>query len=194
MITPYSFGLDYNGNNRNVINKYKDWVNAEIRADLQKNRSECVNIFINLSGDFNKASAIRSHNAFLGKEVYIVGHRRYDIRGTVGTNHYETIYHADDLREVVDKLHAEGYTIFAVDNIEKYNPECIFDVQFPIKSAFLYGEEGDGLSKRSIQMCDRMIYIQQYGSVRSLNVASAASIVMYEYTRQYNQRNSYEKM
>ena len=83
MITPYSFGMDYNGDNRNVINKYKDWVNAEIRADLQKNRSQCVNIFINLSGDFNKASAIRSHNAFLGKEVYIVGRRRYDIRGAV---------------------------------------------------------------------------------------------------------------
>jgi len=186
MITPYSFGLDYNGDNRNVVSKYKEWVNAEIRADLQKNRSECINIFINLSGDFNKASAIRSHNAFLGKEVYIVGRRRYDTRGTVGTYHYENVYHADDLREVVDKLHREGYIIFAVDNIEKYNPENIFDVEFPIKSAFLYGEEGDGLSKRSIQMCDRMIYIQQYGSVRSLNVASAASIIMYEYTRQYN--------
>jgi len=42
MITSYSFGQDYNGNNRNVADKYKEWVNAEIRADLQKNRSECV--------------------------------------------------------------------------------------------------------------------------------------------------------
>ena len=186
MITPYSFGQDYNGTNRNVANKYKNWINEEIRADLQKHRSECVNIFINLSGDFNKASAIRSHNAFLGKEVYIVGRRRYDVRGAVGTNHYETIYHADNLQEVIDKLHIEGYTVFAVDNIEQYNPINIFDVQFPAKSAFVYGEEGDGLSEENIQLCDKMIYIQQYGSVRSLNVASAASIIMYEYTKQYN--------
>jgi len=190
MITKYSYGEHCQDlAKRNVLDKYKTWLDEEIRADLELNRSPMVNIFVNLQGEYNKASAIRSHNAFLGKEVYIVGRRRYDVRGAVGTNHYETIYHADDLREVVDKLHGEGYTIFAVDNIEKYNPENIFDVQFPIKSAFLYGEEGDGLSKRSIQMCDRMIYIQQYGSVRSLNVASAASIIMYEYTKQYNKRN-----
>ena len=186
MITSYSFGQDYNGTNRNVADKYKHQLNDEIRADLQKNRSQCVNIFINLSGDFNKGSAIRSHNAFLGKEVYIVGRRKYDVRGTVGTFHFENVFHADNLREVIDKLHSEGYTIFAVDNIEKFNPENIMDVELPIKSAFVYGEEGDGLSEEHIQMCDRMVYIRQYGSVRSLNVASAATVIMYEYTKQYN--------
>lgn len=187
MITRYSFGKNFNGDNRNIAERYKQWTNDEIRADLQKNRSECVNIFMNVSGDFNKASAIRSHNAFLGKEVYIVGRRRYDHRGTVGTYHYETVYHADELREVIDILHAEGYTVFAVDNVIDYNPISIFDIQFPVKSAFVYGEEGDGLSLEHIEMCDKMVYIQQYGSVRSLNVASAASIIMYEYTKQYNQ-------
>ena len=187
MITQYSFGQDYNGANRNVLEKYKAWANAEIRADLQENRSDMVNIFINLEGDYNKACGIRSHNAFLGREVFIVGRRRFNRNGCVGTNHYETIYHADTLAEVIALLHMEGYTVFAVDNVFDFKPENIFDVKFSIKSAFVYGEEGQGLSVEDMELCDRMIYIQQYGSVRSLNVASAASIIMYEYTKQYNE-------
>lgn len=187
MITPYSFGEDCKEpQKRNVINRYKEWTDSEIRADLALGRSEMVSIFINFQGDYNKACGIRSHNAFLGKEVYIVGRRRYDHRGTVGTYHYETVYHADSLQEVTDKLRQEGYTIFAIDNIEKYNPKNLFDIQFPKKSAFVFGEEGEGLSRKQIECCDEMIYIQQYGSVRSLNVASAASVIMYEYTKQYN--------
>ena len=188
MITQYSFGMDYQGSNRNVKDIYKNWANEEIRADLQGNRSEMVHVFQNLQQDFNKASAIRSHNAFLGKEIYIVGRKRFNKMGCVGTNHYETAFYAETLKEVIDKLHNEGYTVFAVDNIIDYHPENLFDVQFPIKSAFVYGEENAGLSLDDIELCDRMIYIQQYGSVRSLNVASAASIIMYEYTKQYNER------
>lgn len=188
MITQYSFGMDYQGSNRNVKEIYKNWANEEIRADLQENRSEMIHVFQNVQQDFNKASAIRSHNAFLGKEIYIVGRKRFNKMGCVGTNHYETAFYAETLKEVIDKLHNEGYTVFAVDNIIDYHPENLFDVQFPIKSAFVYGEENAGLSLDDIELCDRMIYIQQYGSVRSLNVASAASIIMYEYTKQYNER------
>lgn len=188
MITQYSFGEEcIEPLKRNVIDKYKKWTDEEIRADLVSNRSEMVSIFCNFQGDYNKACGIRSNNAFLGKEVYIVGRRKYDHRGTVGTYHYETVYYADTLKEVTDKLRQEGYTVFAVDNIEKYNPVNLFEIEFPKKSAFVFGEENSGLSKRQIECCDRMIYIQQYGSVRSLNVASAASIIMYEYTKQYNQ-------
>jgi len=35
-----------------------------------------------------------------------------------------------------------------------------------------------------VAQCDHCVYIPQFGSVRSINVAQAASVVMSEYSRQ----------
>lgn len=187
-ITPYPHNDTENGQARNVSDAYKSMQTAEIRADLVTKRSPMVSIFMNLTNDFNKATGIRANNVFLGREVYMVGKRKYDIRGTVGSRHYETVYHAETLDEVVEKLHAEGYTVYAVDNIEKHNPKNLWDVEFPEKSAFVYGEENLGLSDEMIEMCDDMVFIASEGAVRSLNVATAASVIMSEYTRQNRAR------
>lgn len=186
MIEKYSWGTDQiNSRKANVIDFYKDWRTKDIRADLQENRNNCIMIFQNISYNINIGCAIRSNNAFLGKEVYIVGRRRYDKRSTAGTAHYEHIYHADTLEEVIDYVRSLGYSVFAVDNISSYNPDNILDVRFPQLSAFVFGEEGPGLSDGDIALCDSMVYIGTYGSVRSLNVAVAAGIVQYEYSRQW---------
>ena len=140
LITQYSFGQNLAAaKSNNVIDIYKQWTAAEVRADLQKNRTDLVTITLNLTHDFNKSAAIRSNNAFLGKEVYIVGRRKYDPRGAVGCKKYERVFHADTLQEVVDKLHAEGYTIYAVDNQMEYSPVNLWDEDFPRKSAFVFG-------------------------------------------------------
>lgn len=186
MIEQYSFGLEGPANaNNNVIDIYKKWTAEEVRADLQSKRNEMVTVLQNITHDFNKSSVIRSNNAFLGKEVYIVGRKRYDKRGGVGQHHYESVFHADNFIEVFDKLKNNGYTIIAVDNIPEYNPKSYIDLVFPPKTAFVFGEENSGLDKEVIDMCDDMVYVRQYGSVRSLNVACAASVLMAEYSRRY---------
>lgn len=186
MITKYSYGQNkIISGNENVIDYYKGQLAEEVRADLQPRRTDCVMILQHINYNINIGTVIRSNNAFLGKEVYVVGRRRLDRRGSCGTLHYENVYHCDDLEEVIEYLHSLGYTIYAVDNIMEYNPENIADIRFPKKSAFLFGEEGPGLSKREIELCDKMVYIQMFGSVRSLNVACAATVVEYEYSRQW---------
>lgn len=169
----------------NVADYYKKWTLDEVRADLDSKRSDVVNIFMNLTSDFNKASGIRANNAFCGKEVYIVGRRKFNRVGAVGTYQYEHVYSADTLEEVIEKLHEDNYTVYAVDNILEYNPKNIWDVKFPKKSAFVYGEEMLGLSEESIKMCDDMVYINQTGAVRSLNVACSSAVILSEYSRQH---------
>lgn len=175
---------------RNIIDYFKGYSEEEIRANLDSRRTPLVNICMNLSGDFNKAAVIRANNAFLGSKVYMVGRRRYDIRGTVGTRHYEHVEHSEELAPVVEGLIADGYLVCAIDNIESYSPVNLFELELPEKVAFLYGEEGLGLSAESIALCNGpMIAIRQYGSVRSLNVGQAAAVLMAEYSRQHSQRS-----
>lgn len=186
MITQYSYGLNVKASeNNNVIDIYKKWNAEEVRADLQPRRTQLVNIVCQSRSDLNTSCVIRSSNAFLAKETYVVGRRKIDARGGVGMNHYERVFHADTLKEVIDKLHKDGYTVFAVDNIMEYGPENLWDAEIPEKSAFVYGNESHGLSQEDIEKTDRMIYIQQDGAVRSLNIACAASCVMAEYSRRY---------
>lgn len=186
MITQYSFGLNTHASkNNNVKDIWKTWSCEEIRADLQPNRSAMINICQNLTSDFNKGTIIRSHNAFLGKSVYMIGKRKYDKRGAVGTYHLETVYHADTFEEVFTLLKSQGYLILAVDNIEKYNPIALNKIRLPYSTAFVYGEENAGLDEKTIKMCDAMVYIKNIGSVRSMNVGCAASCCMYEYSKQW---------
>lgn len=184
-IRPYPVALENeNSANANVADMYKSWTLNEIRADLDKKRTPLVSVFMNLTHEFNKASGIRASNAYLGDHVYLVGRRKYNRKGTVGTHQYEHVSSADTLAEVVELLHEKGYTVFAVDNIDSYNPKNIWDVELPEKSAFVYGEEMRGLQPEEIELCDDMIFCQMYGSVRSLNVAQCSAVVMNEYSKQ----------
>jgi len=48
---------------------------------------------------------------------------------------------------------------------------------------FAFGEENSGLTPEMLAVCDALVYIKQFGSVRSLNVGTASGIIMYEYCR-----------
>lgn len=40
-------------------------------------------------------------------------------------------------------------------------------------------------SEDVVALCDMVVYIPQYGSVRSINVAQAAAVMMSEYNRRH---------
>jgi tRNA G18 (ribose-2'-O)-methylase SpoU len=169
----------------NIDDKFFNMTTEQIKNALKVGRSPMVNICMNLTSDFNKSSVIRSNNAFLGREVIIVGKKRFDRRGTVGAHHYETVKHSLELAPVAEALKSEGYTIYAVDNTPEFHPQSIYDSEISEKAAFVYGEEQRGLSADEVALCDESIYIPQYGSVRSINVAQAAAVTMSEYNRRH---------
>ena len=58
------------------------------------------------------------------------------------------------------------------------------EISYDEKTAFLVGNEGNGLSARAIASADEKTIIPMEGHVESLNAAVAASILMFEATRQ----------
>ena len=175
---------------------YKGKSDDEIRSDLDQHRGEMISIMQNLSHDFNKASAVRNSNAFGMRKLIFLnpenpaipeGIKKWDRRGSLGTQNYEHIEHrrVTDYQAVFDQLHADGYTIYAVDNTPGYQPQSLYNVTFPAKSAFLFGEERLGLADDLIAAADAMIYIPQYGSVRSINVSVAHGIIAAFYASQH---------
>ncbi|AIM63716.1 TrmH_1 protein [Weissella ceti] len=148
--------IDY----RNLGDDFKGLSNEDIMQALDQRRGEMITVLQNISHDFNKATAVRNHNAFSGKEIVFLnpdnpmdteneeGAKRWNKKGAVGAQHYEHIKHAriKDYEKLFSDWRADGYTIYAVDNTPGYELTSIFDVQLPAKSVFLFGEEQIGLA------------------------------------------------
>lgn len=166
----------------NVIDHYAYWNTEAIKADLDKNRHDFSILCTNLGNDFNIATVIRNSNAFLGKEVIIWGKKQYDRRGTVGTHNYEHFkyFKEEQYEELMN--HIKDYHIVAVDNID--GAQDVSSYKWPQDKHVLmcFGQEQIGLPKQVLTLAHDLVYIKQFGSVRSLNVGTAAGIMMYDYT------------
>ena len=170
---------------RNIVDYYAYWENEAIRADLDKKRFNYSILCVNLQHDLNLSNIIRSSNAFLAKEVIIYGRKKYDRRGAVGTYnymHFKHVREADGLPEVFDKYD----NVIGVDNVD--DAVAIGDYNWNTEEDTLicFGQESNGLPEEILDKCNDIVYIRQYGSVRSLNVASAASVIMNDYCMSAN--------
>ena len=166
---------------RNIIDPYKYWTTEAILADLDEKRHNFSVLCCNIQGDFNLSTIVRNSNAFLAKQVIIYGKKKWDRRGAVGTQNYTNFKHvceADDsqLDELLKDCHVIG-----IDNVENAKPINKFDWNIDKHIVMCFGEENSGLPKEILDICDDIVYIEQYGSVRSLNVGCASSIAMFDF-------------
>lgn len=171
----------------NVCDKYREdifneWTIDLVKKDLKKNSFPFSVLMENFIGDFTIGSVLRSCNALGGNEMYYYGRKEYDKRGAVGTYHYTCMNHLNSFRDVVELK--KKYVFVALENnMEKSN--SIYDYVWDDNSLIVIGEEGKGISKEMLEICDKFIFIPQYGSVRSMNAAVASSIAMNDYVQKF---------
>ncbi|PWG63315.1 TrmH family RNA methyltransferase [Bifidobacterium callitrichidarum] len=56
---------------------------------------------------------------------------------------------------------------------------------FPKRCLLLFGAEGPGLSRKALDLADDVVYISQFGSVRSINAGAAAAVAMHAWIAQH---------
>lgn len=166
---------------RNVTDRFKGMNEEVIRSILKSESSEMILCLSNLIRDINHGSAIRSANSFNINKVVMTGRRNYDRRGTTGTHKYMEIEYIEDTLEAFSKYRSLGYTIVAAEYDETRMQYNLRDFDWPEKSLLIVGEEGRGLESEILDAVDYIVYAPMYGSVRSLNLASAATIFLYDY-------------
>jgi len=161
---------------RNIIDYYHYWDTEAIKADLDEKRHNFSILISNKLNDFNIGSVIRNANAFLAKEVIIYGRKKFDRRGTVGTHLYENLKHV----KFIEDLDLGDSVVVGIDNLEQAVP--IENFEWPSKHVVMaFGQEQIGLPEEVLSLCSDIVYIKQYGSVRSLNVGCASAIAMYSH-------------
>lgn len=173
----YDLELIKNGDKRNVVDRYRNWTVEAIKDDLQSKSHDLEIAIENLQHDFNIGSIVRTANAFNVKKVHIIGRRHWNRRGAMVTDRYlDVVSHptvADFFASVKDK------TIIAIDNTEGSVP--ISEAKLPKDTVFIFGGEGPGISEELLKTAEKTLYIEQFGSTRSVNVGVAAGIAMYKW-------------
>ncbi len=176
--------------NWNVADKYKydrltKWTTELVKKDIKQKAFPCAVLMENFLGDFNIGTVIRNSNAFNVNEVYYLGMKRYDKRGTVGTHHYTDIVHLKDRNEL-EQLR-EKYVLVGLENsVEAAVPMDNFE--WPDNALIVIGEEGVGITPETLNICQKFVYIPQYGSVRSLNAGVASGIAINDYVTKYTRK------
>ena len=171
------------GDRRNVVDRYRYWTVEAIVADLDCRRHDFHVAIENWQHDFNIGTIVRTANAFLAREVHIVGNRRWNRRGAMVTDRYQHLKHHASVPDLAAYLHERDVRLLGIDNLP--GSAHLETMTIPRKVCFLFGQEGPGLSAGARDVCDGTFSIAQFGSTRSINASAAAAIAMHSWIRTY---------
>jgi tRNA G18 (ribose-2'-O)-methylase SpoU len=171
------------GDTRNVVDRYRNWTVEAIVADLDERRHPFHVAIENFEHDMNIGSVVRSANAFLAKEVHIVGDRRWNRRGAMVTERYQHVRNHATITDLVVWAQERSLPIIGIDNIEGSVPIETYDI--PRECVLIFGQEGPGLSPEAQEACVELLAITQFGSTRSINAGAAAAVAMHAWIRRH---------
>lgn len=166
---------------RNLIDEFKGMANEQVFDSLSKRRNALEIAIENVEHDFNIGTIVRSANSFNVSKVHIIGRKKYNRRGAMCTDKYLEIVHHATIEGFLATQ--QGRELVAIEN-NTPRAHALHDKKFVQNTTLIFGSEGNGITKELLDKSHDVVYIESFGSTRSVNVGVAAGIAMYEWTRQ----------
>jgi TrmH family RNA methyltransferase len=168
------------------IDKFQKNVTIYNSADFLKMKNERIVLLESVRDPSNIGAVIRSAAAFgvdrliLSEDCADIYHPRA-VRASMGTLFDQRIDRVSDLPAVISQLRENGRRVFAAAldasaaRLGEFAPatgDCV-----------VIGNEGHGLSAKTIDACTGCVMIPMSDRAESLNAAVAASVLMWEFAR-----------
>ena len=147
------------GDQRNVLDKYRYWTVDAIKEDLNKHRIGLEIAIENLERDYNMGTIVRSANAFNIQKVHIIGRKQWNKRGAMVTDLYMNIEYHDDVQAFKKAMDQAKREIIAIDIIE--GATGLSEVELAKDAVLVFGAEGPGLSKELLSVSTQVVMIEQ---------------------------------
>lgn len=168
---------------RNVTDEFKGLPESEIVQTLDSRSHDLAIALENTERDFSMGTIVRSANAFGVRHIYVIGRKQWNKRGAMMTDKYLHMHYYQTTDEFLTEMRRQGRAVVAVDNIEGSQP--LHQVNLPKHAVLAFGQEGPGVSTELAASASQIVAIEQFGSTRSLNVATAATVAMYAWLQQH---------
>ncbi len=154
----------------------------------QTDKNSVIVVLENIRSAYNVGSVFRTADAFLLEAVYITGYTctppHKEIKKTaLGAEDAVNWKHFENASAAILSLKKDGYKIFAVEQAVNSIHLQKGDFAGKEKIAVILGNEVTGVEQYTIEQCDGCIEIPQFGMKHSLNIATAAGVVLWEIVR-----------
>ncbi len=133
----------------------------------------------------NLGTIIRAADA-AGADAVVLTGRTVDpynpkvVRSTTGSLFHLPVAVGVELDDVVVRARAAGMTVLAADVKGEDLLAARADGLLAEPTAWLFGNEAHGLDDRALALADRALRLPIFGRAESLNLATAASVCLYE--------------
>lgn len=155
--------------------------------DFKKSRKIPLTVVLDdVRSMYNVGSVFRTADAFRVESIYLCGitacppHQEIH-KTALGAEDSVEWTHVKDTVEALNRLKADGYEVIAIEQVEGSTMLQDFEVDTNKKYAIVLGNEVKGVKQEVVDMCDGCIEIPQYGTKHSLNVSTAAGIVLWKF-------------
>lgn len=101
----------------------------------------------------------------------------------LGTDRYLTWTETATCTQAISAAQTDGYVVVGIELA--HNAVALHELAMPADVCLVLGHEDRGLSAGALEQCDHLAFLPQLGKVGSLNVATAASIAIYECRRRH---------
>ena len=145
-------------------------------------------ILENIRSAYNVGSIFRTSDAFLVEAIYICGYSakppHKEIRKTaLGAEETVNWVNFKTAVEAISQARDNGFKVYAIEQADPSVKLHNLELDETTKLAFVFGNEVTGVEQSTINICDACIEIPQMGMKHSLNVATAAGVVLWEVIR-----------
>ncbi len=131
----------------------------------------------NVGAFFRTADAFRIGELFLCGITACPPHREIH-KTALGADETVKWRHFATTETACQALQAEGYKIYAVEQVE--GSVALQDFKFEPQTAYILGNEVEGVSEEALPYCDGAVELPQEGTKHSINVSVCAGIVMWK--------------
>lgn len=155
-----------------------------LAAAREKGEDPFILLLDGVTDPHNLGAIIRSAEC-AGAHGVVVPERRASgltpvvAKAAAGALSYMPIARVTNLNRAIDQLKAEG--VWVIGTAMDGEDALTADLTGPL--ALVIGSEGDGISRLTLEKCDRTISLPMLGRIESLNASVAAGILMYEVVR-----------
>jgi len=154
----------------------------------QTDKMPFIVVLENIRSAYNVGSVFRSADAFLLEAIYICGYTccppHKEIKKTaLGAEETVAWKHFVSATEAILELKEMGYKVFSVEQASGSTMLNNLNFEVNDKIAVIFGNEVTGVEQTTIQQSEGCIEIPQFGMKHSLNISTAAGVVMWELVR-----------
>ena len=151
-------------------------------------KTPVIAVLENIRSAYNVGSVFRTADAFLLEAIYLTGYTcippHKEIKKTaLGAEDSVEWKHFANATAAIEELKNNGYKVYAVEQV--VNSLSLEKISFDAaeKIAVIFGNEVTGVEQDTIINCDGCMEIPQLGMKHSLNIATAAGVVLWEIVR-----------